>query len=100
VIDFDAWTVDLHTLSATHDSGFKLHIEGSPKDPSSVSPGRFPPELNGIEKVRLLRTGVEAIAKAAKKKTVHKPTSSYVPPANKPKRPTLSLKKKTLDNQS
>lgn len=103
-MDFEAWTVDLTTLSATHESGFSLSIEGHPKDPSNVNPGRFPAGLSGVEQARLLRHGIEALAKAAPargaaNKTVpYKNTKPKKPvynrPANKPKRPVLSLKKR------
>jgi hypothetical protein len=96
-MDFDAWTVDLKTLSATHSCGFRLEIEGSAKDPSAVHPGKFPGGISGIDQARLVRTGVEAIAKApsqssARSAVAKKP--AYKAPANKPKRPVLSLKKK------
>lgn len=96
-MDFEAWTVDLKTLSATHASGFRLEVEGSPKDPSAVHPGKFPQGLSSIEQVRLVRTGVEALAGAAKVASAAKTKvikKAYVAPANRPKRPTLSLKKK------
>ena len=89
-MDYQAWTLDLKTLTATHASGFTLQWEGSAKDPSAVHPGRFSKELSAIEGVRLLRHGVEFIAKSAASATIKK--SSYIAPANKPKRPKLSLK--------
>lgn len=97
VMNFEAWTVDLKSLSATHESGFRLEVEGNPKDPSAVHPGKFPPGLSSIEQVRLVRYGVEAITKTAKTSrpvtpVVKKP--AYVSPANKPQRATLTLKKK------
>lgn len=110
-MNFEAWTVDLTTLSATHESGFRIDVEGNPRDPSAVNPGRFPKGLNGIEQVRLLRHGVEAIAKAAKagpgsqrsqaasvagkaaaKEAVPRPVRT-----DKPKRPVLSLKRKNTE---
>lgn len=94
-MDFAAWTVDLKALTATHNSGFRLEIEGSPKDPNAVHPGKFPKGLSSIDQVRLVRTGVEAIAAEAKKarSQAAKPKSNFVAPANRPKRDTLSLKK-------
>lgn len=97
-MNFEAWTVDLKSLSATHETGFRLEVEGNPKDPSAVHPGKFPSGLSSIEQVRLVRYGVEAITKAAKASrpataVVKKP--AYVAPANKPQRATLSLKKKS-----
>jgi hypothetical protein len=89
-MDYQAWTLDLKTLTATHTSGFTLQWEGSAKDPSAVHPGRFSKELTAIEGVRLLRHGVEFIAKSAAPAMIKK--TSYVAPANKPNRPKLSLK--------
>ena len=89
-MDYQAWTLDMQTLTATHTSGFTLQWEGSAKDPSAVHPGRFSKELSAIEGVRLLRHGVEFIANSAASTTKKK--SSYVVPANKPNRPKLSLK--------
>ena len=89
-MDYQAWTLDLKTLTATHTSGFTLQWEGSAKDPSAVHPGRFSKELSAIEGVRLLRHGVDFIAKSATLTTKIK--TPYVPPANKPNRPKLSLK--------
>jgi hypothetical protein len=97
-MDFDAWTVDLKSLSATHDCGFRLEIEGSAKDPSAVHPGKFPAGLNGIEQARLVRTGVEALAKAASKKPAAPKKPAYKAPADKPKRPVLSLKKRQAED--
>lgn len=104
-MNFKAWSVDLATLTATHESGFSIEIEGSPRDPSAVNPGRFPPELSGVEQARLLRHGMEAFAAAAKTSATEKKASvaavpkkpAYVPPANKPKRPVLSLKKRSKE---
>ncbi len=64
-MDFDAWVVDLTTGTATHDSGFVLRVEGSPRDPSAINPNNFPPNLSYIDQARLMRCGVEALAKAA-----------------------------------
>jgi hypothetical protein len=91
-LDYDAWTVDEGRLTATHDSGFTLQWEGSAKDPSAIHPGRFPKELSSIEQVRLLRLGVEFIAKS--QSPVAPKKSAYVAPANKPQRAKLSLKPK------
>lgn len=99
-MDFNAWIVDLPTLSATHACGFRLEVEGSPKDPCAVHPGKFPAGLSSIDQVRLVRTGVEAIAKAANNRPVKpvppKPISA--PLKDKPSRPLLSLKKRQPEN--
>ena len=101
-MNFEAWTVDLSALTAVHESGFTIEIEGNPKDPSAVHPGRFPKELSGIEQARLLRLGMEAFAKAAKTQGASKPAvpkkPAYKAPANKPKRPVLSLKKRAKED--
>lgn len=97
-MDFNDWTVDLSSLSATHACGLTLQVEGSPKDPSAVFPGKFPAGLTSIEQVRLLRTGVEAIAKAASATSTAPRKSAYKAPANKPSRPLISLKKSSSEN--
>jgi hypothetical protein len=61
----DEWVADIATGTATHESGFSLRIEGNPKDPSEVYPGKFPDSLSFVEQARLLRSGLEFIAKAA-----------------------------------
>jgi hypothetical protein len=103
VMNFEAWTVDLKTLSATHENGFRLEVEGNPKDPAAVHPGKFPPGLSSIEQVRLVRYGVEAIVKEAKNSRPVRPVvkkPAYVPSVNKPQRATLSLKKKSEPESS
>lgn len=65
ITDFNAWEADLAAGTATHASGFVLKVEGNPKDPSSVDPGKFPADLNFIDQARLLRSGLEFLAKAA-----------------------------------
>ncbi len=94
-MDYAAWTVDLKSLAATHSSGFRLEVEGNPKDPNAVHPGKFPAGLSSIDQVRLVRTGVEAIASESKKARSFSsaPKSTFVAPANRPKRDTLSFKK-------
>lgn len=64
-MDFDAWEADLAAGTATHASGFVLKIEGNPRNPSSVDPGKFPPELSYADQARLLRCGMEFLARAA-----------------------------------
>ena len=104
-VNFDAWIVDLPTLSATHACGFRLEVEGSPKDPCAVHPGKFPAGLSSIDQVRLVRTGVEAIAKAADSRSAKPSPSKPVPTQSvgaplkdKPSRPVLSLKKRQPEN--
>jgi len=97
----DSWSVDLKMKTATHVSGFSLTIEGNPKDPSSVSPGRMPKEIGAHEQVRLLRLGLEALAAAsgpgggdATGPSIRKVSKeAYQRPANLPRKPLLSLKK-------
>ncbi len=94
-MNLDAWTVGASGLSATHESGFSISVEGNPKDPSAVNPGRFPAGLTAVEQARLLRLGMEAIAKrGASVAPAPKQKPLYVAPANKPERKVLSLKKK------
>lgn len=64
-MDFNAWEADPAAGTATHSSGFVLKVEGNPRNPSSVDPGKFPPELTFAEQARLLRCGMEFLAKAA-----------------------------------
>lgn len=64
-MDFNAWEADLSAGTATHSSGFVLKIEGHPKNPSSVDPGKFPPELSFVDQARLLRCGMDFLAKAS-----------------------------------
>jgi hypothetical protein len=99
-MNFEDWIVDLKTASATHACGFRVEVEGNPKDPSGVNPGRFPADLDGLSQVRLLRCGVDAIAAAAKQQKAEPAKNLGLSEAekkafaNQPKRPKLSLKKK------
>jgi len=106
-MNFDDWTADLAANSATHSSGFTIRIEGNPKDPSDVYPGKFPEGISFIDQTRLLRNGLEFLAKS----TVTKPsiptpaqeaikareelTKLFADRSDKPQRAKLSLKKKT-----
>lgn len=97
-IDFDDWDVNLKALSAVHSSGFTLSVEGSARNPSAVHPGPFPKHLSSLEQVRLLRHGVEAIAKAGKSEAPKAPPKVVSKPAfksNRPKKSLLTLKRKT-----
>ncbi|WP_018416829.1 hypothetical protein [Teredinibacter turnerae] len=64
-MDFDAWNVDLDTLSAYHTTGFRISVEGSPTHPLGVSPSHFPAGLSAVEQARLIRCGMKAIKDAA-----------------------------------
>ena len=64
-MNFDAWVVNLATGTATHESGFLLKVEGDPRDPSAISPSNFPSNLPYVDQARLMRCGVEFLAKAA-----------------------------------
>lgn len=110
-MNFEEWTADTATGTATHSSGFTLRIEGNPRDPSEVFPGKFPEGLSFVDQARLLRSGLDALAKAAK----NSPGADYVLPkpqlksaaaqerealakqfaerSDKPQRSVLSLKK-------
>lgn len=63
-MNFDDWVADLATGTATHASGFSIRIEGNPKDPSDVHPGKFPADLSFVDQARLLRSGLEFLAKS------------------------------------
>lgn len=65
-MDFEAWNVDLDTLSAFHITGFRISIEGNPLQPLGVSPSHFPEGLSAVEQARLLRCGMKAIKDAAR----------------------------------
>lgn len=64
-MDFDAWNVDLESLSAYHTTGFRISIEGTPTQPLGVSPSHFPTGLSAVEQARLIRCGMKAIKDAA-----------------------------------
>jgi hypothetical protein len=63
-MNFDDWTADVATGTATHTSGFTIRIEGNPRDPSEVYPGKFPEGMSFVDQARLLRSGLEFLAKA------------------------------------
>lgn len=63
-MNFDDWTADVALGIATHSSGFSVRIEGNPKDPSEVYPGKFPEGLSFVDQARLLRCGLEFLAKS------------------------------------
>lgn len=62
-MNFDDWTADLAAGIATHASGFTIRIEGNPKDPSEVYPGKFPEGISFVDQARLLRSGLGFLAK-------------------------------------
>jgi len=101
----NTWSVDLKSKTATHASGFSLTVEGNPKDPSSVSPGRTPKDIGAHEQVKLLRLGLEALADASGPSgddvsgpSIRKVSKeAYQRPANLPRKPLLSLKKSKPD---
>lgn len=64
-MDFDAWVADLAAGIATHESGFTLQVEGNPRDPSAINPANFPANLSFVDQARLMRCGLEFLAKAA-----------------------------------
>lgn len=93
----NAWTVDLNRLTATHQSGFKITVEGDPINPCGVVPGKFPDGLSAVEQAGLLRCGVQALADAATEKRAAASKAKFAERtaafANRPARPKLSLKK-------
>lgn len=64
-MDFENWDVDLAAGEARHESGCVVRVEGDPANPSSVDPTNFPKSLSFLDQARLLRCGVEALAKAS-----------------------------------
>lgn len=91
-INFDDWEINLEAMSATHTCGFTLSVEGSVRNPSAVHPGPFPKHLSALEQVRLLRYGVEALAKASKKQSSPPPRPAPRSP-NRPRKTLLKLKR-------
>ncbi len=63
-MNFDDWTADLAKGTATHASGFTIRIEGNPKDPSEVYPGKFPEGMSFVDQARLLRSGLGFLARS------------------------------------
>jgi hypothetical protein len=112
-MNFEDWVVDMAANTVTHASGFSIRIEGNPKDPSDVYPGKFPEGISFVEQARLLRCGLEFLAKAssgtptswksspardAKSEAIkarEELAKHFAERADKPDRPVLSLKKKT-----
>lgn len=97
-MDYDSWHVDIAEATVKHPSGFKIMVEGDLSDPSSISPTNFPAGLSAAEQARLLRCGMQALARAAKANPVLRrppPTVAAARPTfkNKPERPVLSLKR-------
>jgi len=118
-MNFDAWVADLAAGTATHESGFVLQVEGDPRDPSAINPANFPANLSFVEQARLMRCGLEFLAKAAASNPGYTAYASanrgptdieslkseatkerealarqFAERADKPVRSTLSLKKK------
>lgn len=115
-MDFTDWVADLAAGTATHSSGFVLQIQGDPRDPSAVDPGKFPPELSFAEQARLLRSGLEFLARQANQSPTQWQSSSrsedararaikareqqakqFAERVDKPQRSVLSLKKNKAD---
>lgn len=104
---------DLAAGTATHASGFSIRIEGNPKDPSDVYPSKFPEGISFVDQARLLRSGLEFLAKSggsAPKSWQSSPAATakteaikareelarqFAERPDKPERPVLSLKKKS-----
>ena len=64
-MDFEAWVADLAAGTATHESGFMLQVEGDPRDPSAINPANFPSNISFVDQAKLMRCGLEFLAKAA-----------------------------------
>ncbi len=112
-MNFEDWAVDVTAGTATHVSGFSIRIEGNPKDPSDVYPGKFPEGISFVDQARLLRSGLESLAKSsgntpkswqsspvqdAKSEAIkarEELAKHFAERTDKPDRPVLSLKKKS-----
>lgn len=117
-MDFEAWVADLAAGTVTHESGFILQVEGNPRDPSAINPNNFPANLSFVDQARLMRCGLEFLAKAADGSSLSYSSSSgtvtdieslksvatkerealakqFAERADKPQRSVLSLKKST-----
>jgi hypothetical protein len=106
-MNLDEWTVDMTLNTLTHVNGFTIRFEGDPKDPSEIFPENFPANMSFIEQTRLLRKGLEFLAKFAGSSTWKpaQPVKSEAVKAreelarqfaerpDKPQRSVLSLKK-------
>lgn len=95
-MDLEAWNVDLARMSAVHrTTGFTVVVEGDPSNPSGVSPGKFPDDLNAVEQAGLLRCGVKAIMDAAEREGKKRRDVARAERRlnHTPKRPVLSLKR-------
>jgi len=106
-MNFDDWTVDMTNNSLTHANGFTIRFEGDPKDPSDIYPEKFPEGLSAINQARLLRAGLEFLARFARTavwqpaqpikseavKAREELARQFAERPNKPQRPVLSLKK-------
>ncbi len=99
-MNFESWNVDLETLTAIHPSGAKVVAEGDPVNPDGVHPSCFPEDISAMEQVRLVRCGLEAIAKSARisnkenTRLKQEEKRATARAAHTPTRPVLSLKKK------
>ncbi|HEY7885710.1 MAG TPA: hypothetical protein VIC08_12275 [Cellvibrionaceae bacterium] len=108
MIDYNAWTVDLLTGTARHASGAIIQVEGDVASPSAVDPSHFPKQLDFMQQARLLRTGMEALAEAARQQApgsklpgvkssvveaLEEQAKMFAERPDKPKRPVLSRKK-------
>lgn len=100
-MNYDQWVVGDDGLSASHACGWSIRIEGNPASPSEVCPGSVPRDLDALEQARLLRHGLDAIAKAAKQSkpssaavAAKKAAEKYASDPNRTRKPKLSLKRK------
>lgn len=111
-MNFEDWVADMASGTATHTSGFSIRIEGNPKDPSEVYPGKFPDGISFADQARLLRSGLEFLAKNsgtipkswqsssrdAKSEAIkarEELAKHFAERSDKPERAVLSLKRKT-----
>lgn len=107
-MNVEEWQIDTELATATHSSGFTLRIEGNPRDPSEVYPGKFPEGMSFVDQARLLRAGLTALAKSPARDEYQMPkveiksagalereaiAKQFAERADKPQRSVLSRKK-------
>jgi len=105
---FEDWTIDMVQQRAQHHTGFSVQVEGDPKDPSGVVPGRAPEHLSAVEQAQLLREGMDVLAasaasvgrsgpriKSRSQQRAEAQAKLFAEREDKLERPRLSLKKTT-----
>ncbi|MCV6628029.1 MAG: hypothetical protein OIF38_18190 [Cellvibrionaceae bacterium] len=101
-MDYEAWTVAADGRSASHVSGWVISVQGDPSQPHEVNPGSLPGGIEPLQQARLLRHGIEAIAKAAKGKPraaerAKQLSQQFASDPKRQRKPKLSLKPKATE---